>query len=327
MRIIPIESYNHATMQLAKPVYDKQKRILLAEGRTIHPQYLEKLKEMQVSYITVEDAESTGITLEEMLDMPTWMDSIQIVEQVFKEVSSTKQMSMELVRKVQQTAGKLLTEVNSRPIIILAPSTSIAAELRPFAHAVNVALITLQIGKTLKYNNLRLRDLAVGALLHDIGKTVADDESHTQKGFEIIKNIREISIISAHIAFQHHERVNGEGFPRGIKDKDFLEAAQICGLANLYENLLSKEKMPPHTAMEYIMSKSETFFSHNVIQAFFSGVPTYPPGTKVQLNTGEIGIVYKIDVNLHRPTVRISGTMQQVPLATSPTLLITSIAE
>lgn len=82
MRFIQIEEYDHTTMRLARPIYDRQKRILLAAGRTIHPIYLERIKQMNISTLIVEDAESHGISMDELVDMPTWMDAIDEVKKL-----------------------------------------------------------------------------------------------------------------------------------------------------------------------------------------------------------------------------------------------------
>ncbi|MFE8701637.1 HD-GYP domain-containing protein [Cytobacillus sp. FJAT-54145] len=325
MRMIHIDSYDYDTMQLAKPVYDSRRRILLAAGRSIHPTYLQKIKELNIRSLIVEDAESAGITLDEMLDMPTWMDAIKLVEEVYTEVKRNKSISQITVKRIQEFVGKLLMEVRNRPIIVLIPSTALTPELIPYAHAVNVALLSVQVGTKLNYNMIQLRDLAIGALLHDIGKVIGNEENHPTEGFELLRKTRELKVLTTHVAFQHHESLDGSGYPRRIRGEEFLEVGQIGGIANLYENLISKEKYPPHLAMEMIMTKSENTYSHAVVQAFCNGVPTYPPGTKVKLNNGQVGIVYKIDQNLHRPTVRILSTMEEISLADQPTLMIQEV--
>ena len=167
MRLIQIRDYQEQSMQLAKPVFDAKRRILLAAGHTIHPKYLDRLIEMGISYLIVEDAVSKGITMDEMLDMPTWMDILECVKESFEAVSASKPVP---VQKIFQSAGKLLVEASLRPIVIGIPSSTIANELNLYAHSVNVAIMSLQMGKQLGFNDLQLRDLLVGCLLHDIGK-------------------------------------------------------------------------------------------------------------------------------------------------------------
>ncbi|MFD1737992.1 HD-GYP domain-containing protein [Bacillus salitolerans] len=322
MRLISISDYNHATMQLGRPVYDNQKRILLTAGRTIDPRYLKRLEDMDIRYLFVEDSVSEGITMDEMMDMPTWLDAIEAVQQVYKVAATNKPFEL---KDIQQMTNKLIDEVNKRKAIVLIPTTSIAEDLRPYAHSVNVALLALQVGKKLSsINNLQMRDLALGVLLHDIGKAItSNDENHPQTGFDYLRKVRGLSLLSAHVAFQHHEQFNGTGFPRGITGKEFHEYAQLCGICNLYDNMISRDHIPPHMAMEMIMTKSNVGFSEEIVHAFIHSIPSYTPGTKVVLSNGEKAIVTKIKSHMQRPVIRIIESNKEVSLEEDHTLLIT----
>nr|WP_047150921.1 HD domain-containing phosphohydrolase [Aneurinibacillus tyrosinisolvens] len=323
MRIIHISEYKQDTMELAKPVYDGKRRILLAAGRSIHPMYIDRLKAMKISSLIVEDVESTGITLEEMMDMPTWMDAIEGVQQVFEGVASNKPFP---VAVLQKAVRKLVMEVKSRRIIVLFPSSSLPEELFEYAHAVNVALLSLQIGKQMQYNDLQLHDLAVGCLLHDIGKLSAGDEKgHPEAGFATLRKVREVNLVSAHVAYQHHETLDGKGYPRGIAGKDFLEFAQVCGVANLFENLVSRDNVPPHEAVERLMAMSGVAYLPSIIDAFVRNVPSYPPGTKIKLRDGEAAIVTRIHTHMQRPVIRLLSTNEEISLADHPTVIVEGV--
>ncbi|MFV8829342.1 HD-GYP domain-containing protein [Alkalihalobacterium sp. APHAB7] len=321
MRLIQIEEYNHKTMELAKPIYDVKGRVLLGAGHRIHPKYLEKLQSLKIRYLVIEDAVSTGITLDEMVDMPTWIDAIRSVHSAYKAVKDKKLLPF---RDIQNTVKKLITEVRSRRVIMLAPSTSAADDVQEQAHCVNVTLIALQMGKFLQYNELQLKDLAFGCLVHDIGKAITDDyEEHPIKGFNLIRNVREVNLACAHIAYQHHECFRGQGFPRRISGNEILEFAQVCAIANEYEHLISKEGISPYTAIEMLMTKSDKVYSHRIVDALFKSVPSYLPGMKVELNTGNEAIVTKIETHLHRPYVRFLESGEEFSLEDNPTVIIT----
>lgn len=323
MRLISIDEYNPKLMQLARPVFDKQRRVLLGAGRIIHPTYLQRLIDLDIRYLFVEDAASFGITMEEMVDIPTWMDAIDSLKKVYQAVGKKEELP---VRELQKQVIQLVDEVAKRKAIFLIPTSSLAEELRDYAHAVNVTLLSLQIAKKLGISQIQIKDLALGCLLHDVGKVVPNSiDHHTRAGFEYLRKIREVSLLSAHVAYQHHEAIDGSGEPRGIKDKEIHEFAQVCSIANLYENLLSKEELPPHEAMEYIMTKSGTLFTPQLISLFIQQVPSYIPGTQVILNNGRKGIVTKIVGNLQRPFVRYIDTNEEVSLAENHTLLITEV--
>lgn len=321
MRLIKLSEYDEQTMQLAKAIYDGQGRILLTANHTIHPKIVDRLIRMGISHVVVEDAESKGITLDEMLELPTWLDIIHAVKEAYDAAAGNKPLSL---RHILKGVDQLIDEVKRRPVVVLIPATTIADELQLYAHCVNVALLSLQIAKQMGYHELQLRDLAVGCLLHDIGKAVAADErKHPEAGFNMLRQIREISLLSSHVAFQHHEKFDGSGYPRAISGKDVHEYAQVCAVANTYENALSKEKMSPHEAVEVIMALNGTSFNPEVVDAFVKSIAPYPPGTKVVLSNDEQAIVIKIISHMQRPVVRILATEQEISLADHPSLMIT----
>jgi putative nucleotidyltransferase with HDIG domain len=324
LRLIRITEYDERTMELAKPVYDSQRRILLAASHTIHPKILERLIQMGIRTLVVDDAQSRGITLEEMLDVPTWIDVIQNVREIYEAIKTKKPI---VIKNLLAGIGRLILEVKKRPVLIPVPSSTLPDELKQYAHAVNVTILSLQVGKGLGYNELMLRDLAIGCLLHDIGKAVTEEElKHPEAGFEILRKIRELSLLSAHIAFQHHESLDGTGYPRALKgNAAFNEYAQICGLCNYYDNLISHEELPPHTAMEAVMAKSEYGYATGIVQAFVNGVPSYPPGMKIRLHTGEEAIVSKIMNHMQRPVIRKQLTGEEIDLSDHPTMMIAGV--
>lgn len=321
VRVVPITDYNPSSMQLAQPVYDHKRRVLLAAGVTINPKYLDKLIELGIKQLVVEDLESTGITLEEMMDMPTWLDIVQIVQTAYESVATKKPID---VKRIQSAVGQLLMEVLRRQAIMLIPTNSVSKEMQDYAHTVNVALLSMQIGKKMGYNDLQLRDLCIGALLHDIGKAITLDQDHAERGFTILRNVREFSLISAHIAFQHHETFDGQGYPRGIGGAEILEAAAICGVANFYENLISERNLPPHEAVEYLMACADSKFSTPIVHAFVNAIPCYTPGTIVYIDNQEKAIVTRITTHLQRPIVRILTTGKEISLADNPTVMMSS---
>jgi putative nucleotidyltransferase with HDIG domain len=323
MRMISILEYDRKTMQLAEPIVDYRKRVLLASGSTIHPKYMEKLIQIGIRYIIIEDAKSVGITLDEMIDMPTWIDAITSVETAFERVKKKQEL---VISELQETVKKLINEVLQRKAIFLIPTSTIDQKLSLYAHAVNVTLIALQIGRKLNLNQLQLNSLGLGCLLHDIGKLLTNNHTlHPEKGYQLLKSNREISLLTSHIAYQHHEAFDGSGFPRGLKGKDILEFAQICSVANDYENMISQDGVQPHEAIERIMALSEKKYSHAVVLSFTNGIISYPPGTHIRLNNGLFGIVTRIDSHLHRPIVKVEGISEEVDLSEQSTLLIEKV--
>lgn len=91
----------------------------------------------------------------------------------------------------------------------------------------------------------------------------------------------------------------------------------------MYENQI--ESVPPHEAMEMVMALNGIAYCADVVQAFVSAVPAYPPGTKIRLLSGEEAIVTKITSHMQRPVVRFLSTGEEISLADHPTVMIAGL--
>jgi HD-GYP domain-containing protein (c-di-GMP phosphodiesterase class II) len=205
--------------------------------------------------------------------------------------------------------------------------------------------MAILMGINLGLNQTQLKELAIGALLHDIGKIelITDDTSedvkrhHTWRGFEVLKNKREYSLLIAHAAFQHHEQPDGEGLPRKLTGDQIHLYAKIVAVANQYDNLLFDlslgRRMLPHEATEHMMALSGTKLDHDVLIQFLKTVSVYPTGSSVRLSTKETGVVVGQHRGLpSRPIVRVAKQdadgeleIKEVDLAKQTTVFIEAV--
>ena len=325
MRLISTDEYNETTMQLARPIYDKYSRVLLAAGRTIHPVYLSKMEQMGIRYLMIEDAVSEGITMEEVIDSSDWMQSIIIMEKVFNQLEQNGKI---LINELHKLATRLVHEVSIRKTIILFPTSSLALELGKYAHAVNTAVLSLHLAKKKLIAPSHMKDIAIGALIHDIGKIMTKElENHPTEGYNLIKKERDINLLIAHCSYQHHERVDGQGFPRKLQGNQIHEYAQLVSISSMYDNLLSEKKLKPHEAIEYIMTLAGSYFSNELVTLFVNEVPSYIPGTKVILTNDREAIVTQIRGSIQRPFIRYLDTDEELSLVNHPTLFIQQVIE
>jgi HD-GYP domain-containing protein (c-di-GMP phosphodiesterase class II) len=191
--------------------------------------------------------------------------------------------------------------------------------------------------------------------LHDIGLTKIDTsilsynraltidefkevQTHTTLGFQLLKDEANIPLIAAHCAFQHHERMDGSGYPRGIKGNEIHDFAQLIAIADSYEAMTShrafRNAMLPHEAMEVLYGSADVKYDRKKIALFRDNVAIYPLGLTVKLNTGEKGVVTQVNPNYaQRPIIRIfqeaDGRMAEpiyeVDLSKLHTVLIESV--
>ncbi|MFH1339067.1 MAG: HD domain-containing phosphohydrolase [Candidatus Omnitrophota bacterium] len=233
--------------------------------------------------------------------------------------------------------------------------SAIAEYLQPqhylYYHAVNVCIFSLYIGHGLAYDSSRLSSLGVAAFLHDIGLSRYTDiisqpkkltlqefnqvKQHTVAGPEIISEIvRNVDINIFEVMQQEHERIDGSGYLKGLKDDDIIEDAQIVGLCDVYEAMIHqrpyRKKYSPLETIKIILGNKNTF-AHKLVKLLIDKIGIFPIGTFVELNTKEVGEVLEENPDLPlRPVVNIlfdgSGRRlkqsRRINLADSPTVYI-----
>jgi HD-GYP domain-containing protein (c-di-GMP phosphodiesterase class II) len=190
-----------------------------------------------------------------------------------------------------------------------------------------VAIYSIAIAREMKYTSDEIRQIGIGAMLHDVGKMLipleilnkpgrlTNEEYDTMKlhakyGFDLLRNLHTISLLSAHCAFQHHERLDGSGYPRGLIDFEIHPYAKIIAVADVFDavtsNRVYRKKMLPSHGMEIIKQGIGTLYDEKVVKAFQKCIAIYPNGTVVLLSDGRRGIVSKQNhKSTDKPWVRI----------------------
>jgi HD-GYP domain-containing protein (c-di-GMP phosphodiesterase class II) len=154
-----------------------------------------------------------------------------------------------------------------------------------------------------------VKDLGEGAILHDIGKLFIPDEilnkngpltdeefelvrRHTNDGFEVLRRKRSISLFSAHVAYQHHERLDGSGYPRRLTGDDIHEFAKAVAIVDSYDAMTSdrayRSALPPHEAISILVRETGGKYDRDLVGRFMKLVAMYPVGSVVRLSSGEV---------------------------------------
>lgn len=329
---------------LGKTVYSANGTVLLSAGIQLTVYMINTLKRIGVTMIYVKDSSLPDVELEEVVNETTKVQVYKEMNELQQAVRSGKDWS---TRKIFSSMDTLLNEVLNQKGVLLQLTDIRTADNQEYMHSMNVCLLSVMIGINMGLNFSQLKDLAIGALLHDVGKTMDNPEEdeiagvkqhHTWRGFEIIKKKRDLSLMVAHIALQHHERLDGSGLPRGLRGDEIHLFAKIVAVANLYDNLIGgnmeagRRPLLPHEACEELMAFSEKELDHEVLIEFTRIISVYPNGTGVRLSTKENGVVVRQHRGLPgRPVVRIiRGTgddmdIKEVDLATETTVFIDAV--
>ncbi|MDU4695639.1 MAG: HD domain-containing protein [Paenibacillus sp.] len=342
MRFISIEDIEPG-QHLGKTVYSANGTVLLSAGVQLTVFMINTLKRIGVTMLYIKDPDFEDVEVEDVLSESTKQTVFRDMSETLQAIRSGKDWS---TRKISNSVDSLLTDVLNSKEVLLQLTDIRTADNAGYLHAVNVSLISSMIGLNLGLGYSQLKDLAIGALLHDIGKSLelpegADPEDpknhHTWRGYELLRHKREFNLLIAHTALQHHERPDGNGMPRGLAGDEIHLFPRIVAVANMYDNLISGGSkdgrvLLPHEACEHLMACSEQELDHEVLVEFTRIISVYPNGTSVRLGTKETGVVVRQHRGLPgRPVIRIvRGTgdeldVNEVDLATETTLFIEAV--
>ncbi len=187
-------------------------------------------------------------------------------------------------------------------------------------HSINVCVISVIFGRHLGFSEEQLREIGHGALLHDIGKMrvplellnksseltpdeLAELKRHPQLGYDILSGSGGISAEALEIVRSHHERVDGSGYPRGLKGDDISEFAMLVSIVDVYDAITSDRVyhlgISPHEALNMMYEWAPKSFPNEPLEQFIRCLGIYPIGSVVELNTGEIGVVMTVNRSRH----------------------------
>lgn len=316
---------------LAQRVADERGRTLLAPGMTLSDSLIRRLERAGVRAACVEARETEDVIVREMVDPKIKSQLMDMTFETMTELSSPmfrqrlkplflrKQFSPLLNEVVQQLrehngAGEQLGSVY-------------IADGELFHHSVNVTFYALTLGLQQGLTNVELVDLGLGTLLHDIGKLrlpqeilrrpgkLTDEEFRTIKlharyGYDILTKLQDVPTKSALVALQHHERLDGSGYPNGLTEEHIHPFSQLVAVVDVYEaltaNRVYRKAYLPHAAMNILLAEKGVKLSTRHVDTLFESISIYPVGMTVRLSNGECAVVIQPSAyNNQYPKVRV----------------------
>lgn len=322
MRKVHIDSLQPGA-RLAKAVFTPEGRILLTSGVELKEKFIEKLRVNNITELYIdEDVHFSDV--HDAVCEQTRNEAQHLVKTLMSNYSFTNSLDIERIKEV---ANKIVAELLESNDILIILSDIKSVDDYTFEHSVNVCILSLVIGISLGFNINNMKDLGIGALLHDIGKLKIPEEilkkpsqltfeefeeikKHTIYGYEILKNSGKVGIASAYIAFGHHERYDGSGYPLQLNGESIHQYARIVAVADVYDALTSdrvyRKKLRSHEVVEYVTSIATHHFDRKVVLSFIKHIMLYPVGSGVVLNTKARAQVVRVNHNLPtRPVIRI----------------------
>lgn len=314
MRYLPLEFVNE-NMRLAKTIYrEDDGKVMLSRGTRLKYSYLQRLRLLNYSHIYIMEPGDTeeDIKFLEPVREETRVQARITVREAIRSARQNRPVQMDNIHKV---VNEIMDQVLYNNDVVYNMVDLKSHDDYTYAHSVNVCILSVLTGKTLGMNQADLKDLAIGAILHDLGKVFIEQElinkpgrlspeeyaivkEHARFGFDALRSKVNLSLLSAHVAYQHHEREDGTGYPRGLHSAEIHRFAKVVAVADSYDAMTTarvyKEAMMNHEAIEELVNQSSVKYHSGVINGFCKAVAVYPIGSLLRLNTRESVVVINV---------------------------------
>ncbi|GMA50507.1 phosphodiesterase [Alicyclobacillus contaminans] len=316
---------------LARHILDQRGRILLSRGVVLTPSLVARLQRIGIHSVCIEDDWTDDLVSQDMISPETRQAILEATYLSLSELVSSQSSKVVRPVRLRQRLRPILSEVVDELRSIGGAGAHLGnvylSDGELYHHSVNVTLFALGVGMGLGMREEQLIQLGIGALLHDVGKLripesilkkpgpLTDDEfllikTHTNLGYDILRAIPDMPSASALIALQHHERMDGSGYPFGLRGQDIHYMSRITAVADVYEaltaNRVYRRAYLPHQALEMLLGGGGTQFDLDMVEAFVNTIAIYPVGMTLHLSNGYRAVVVSSGKRqTQRPLVRV----------------------
>ena len=321
-------------MRIDQSVQDRIDRVLIKKGTILDEYLINGLKELGISGVYVSEGEedetaNAGDKEAEKLSAIAKNNiaknrepdpaKVQLSESVKKRVSQGMQFlynnteSAEFVSTSNHITKNLLKAITDNEAVAVDIATLKTSDEYTFKHSVDVATMSMIVAKNMGMSQSDVYNIGISGLLHDIGKSKVPLEilnkparlepeefeimkQHSMFGYQILNEKKDVTDMISFAVLQHHEKMNGKGYPMGVTSEKILPYAKILSVVDVYDALVTerpyKKGLSQRTAIEMIMSMTEEL-DINSMKSFLASVILYPVDSTVQLSNGETAKVVK----------------------------------
>lgn len=325
---------------LGKSIVNDEGKILLEAGVVLSRLYQNKLKENGVYCVFIQDEEYSTLNSneedkeEEDLLEEAILKRKQILSIKKNAISELPKIFHNIIEGNDNGVNKVVREVNKITKCLMKQKSlnTNLFELNQYSeytyiHCVDTCIMAIYIGMYMNMKEESILRLGQAALLHDIGKIKIPKEvlnkagkldsmefmqikNHPLYGYSILKSagVEDPIILSG--VLEHHERIDGKGYPVGKKGNQISQSAKIISICDVFTALSAnrtyRNRYNPNEAYEYIMANIGTIFDEKIVKVFKQIFLLYPVGAKVLLSNGLIGEILTQNMGFpDRPNVRI----------------------
>lgn len=331
-------------MKIDQNIVDRMDRVLIARGTLLNDYLIQSLQKLGIGGVYISEGEEepepekpeepkpvSALARNNIAKLRTSDPTkVKLSESVKKRVSEGIQYlynnssSEAFANTTNSITNDLMKAINDNDAIAVDINALKTSDEYTFKHSVDVATMSMIIAKKQGLKPEDVYNIGIAGLLHDMGKSkipleilnkparLNDEEfavmkQHSVLGYEILKEKNEFSKAISLAVLQHHEKMNGKGYPMGVTSDKISPYAKILSVADVYDALVTerpyKKSFSQRTAVEMIMSMTEEL-DITAMRSFLGSVILYPVDSTVQLSNGEEARVVKNNPDsVLRPTV------------------------
>jgi putative nucleotidyltransferase with HDIG domain len=330
MNLIAIDKIDDG-MTLAEDVINDDGIIYLNSGTVLKKRHIKLLENLNVAfiYVLLNKMGDDGKIELPMKARKTFNKEFKHTLETFKDVYSNVRLGKKIIiEEVKESLEPLVEGIlNNNDILGSLRKIEINDEYT-FKHSINVSLIASMIGKWLGFDAERLKLLSVAGLLHDLGKCKIPNEilnkpakldeneyeimkTHPLFGFSILSESGSQNDDILKAILQHHERIDGNGYPNGLRGESIHEFARIIAVADIFDAMTTdrcyRAKLSPFDVAEELTRLSYDHLDVEIVTLFIKNISKFFVGNEVLLNTGAIGeIVLVNQFAITRPLIKLS---------------------
>ncbi len=295
---------------LARAVLGPDGHLLLVAGARLTPRYIQRLQDRGVEGVYIADDLSADIVPDVALQRETRREAVLLIREAIARAEAQDPRGVPL-RGLRDVLEEILDQVWRNQGLAVDLGEVRSNTPYAFSHSLECAVLALLLGESLGLTPRRLRLLGTGVLLQDIGMARYGDlvarpgsltpaefdrlKGHTLEGYRFLRQDVGLPVLTAHVALQHHERLDGSGYPRGREGKAVHLFGRIAAVADVYAALRAKrpfrEAMPATEAMRTLRGMAGSQLDPEVVRLLSERVAVYGVGTPVLLSSGELAVV------------------------------------
>lgn len=276
-----------------------------------------------------------------------YLDTYKVVRNFFNKSTLFGEVELGEVRKA---ASELSSEIVRDPQVLLQIAVLKLIDDYTFSHAVHTSIYAATLAQFLGYSKERVQEICLSALLHDIGKADVPDEilnkpglltedefrvmkEHVRYSYNRLYRLQDVSRDLLLAIAQHHERMDGSGYLRGLRGTEIHEWARLLAIADVYDAVTTKrvyrDALLPHEGAEVLMGSAGEL-DPEFLEIFIRNINFYPVGCRVRLSTGEVGTVKEVYPDIpFRPVVQVNRAegagKREINLVRDLTVFITGV--